>query len=328
MISIAQASPAFRSELFRETSRKMKIHEAIIEKDFWVCLTLYLLFTSDTWKNKIIFKGGTSLSKVFSLINRFSEDIDLILDWRELGFTSEDPWKPDSNTKKDRFVKDTNSKVIGYLKDVFIPGFEKELNDRIGPFISLSLDNNVVHLTYPKSFDNRAILPHVILEIGPLAEWTPHKRGTLLPYTAQFFPDQFKISESEVTVVTAERTFWEKATILHQEYNRPNDKSIPPRYSRHYYDLFKMSQTPILNSAISNKDLLYQVIDFKERFYRAPWSGLSEIKQGYLHLAPPKHRYDELAGDYDKMQSMFFSKEPPFNEIVYELIRIEKLLFS
>ncbi len=326
MIEIARGTGDIRQELFRETARKMAVHEAIIEKDFWVCLTLFVLFTSKQWKSKLVFKGGTSLSKVYSLIERFSEDIDLILDWRELGLSVDDPWKPDSNTKKDRFVKETNPKTTDYLREVFIPEFEKELNERVGPFLQLSIEADAVKLVYPKAFSNPSILPHIILEIGPLAGWTPHETQSITSYGAQFFPKSFSIAHTDVRVVTATRTFWEKATILHQEYNRPKDKAIPRRYSRHYYDVFRMVQSPVYKTALEHISLLERVVEFKNRFYRCPWAGLHDAKHGSFHLAPPEYRYAELKDDYKKMSSMLFSEPPDFERMMRTLSEMEILI--
>lgn len=326
MIEMARGSGDIRQELFRETASKMAVHEAIIEKDFWVCLTLFMLFTSEQWKNKLIFKGGTSLSKVYSLIERFSEDIDLILDWRELGLSVDDPWKPDSNTQRDRFVKETNPKTTDYLRDVFIPEFGKELNDRVGPLLKMSIEGDAVKLVYPKAFSNPSILPHIILEIGPLAGWTPHETQSVTSYGAQYFPKSFSIVNADVRVVMAARTFWEKATILHQEYNRPEYKSIPKRYSRHYYDVFRMVQSPVFTTALEQMSLLEQVVDFKNRFYRSPWSGLNDAKHGSFHLVPPEYRYTELKDDYKKMSSMFFSEPPGFELMMGTLSNMEKLI--
>lgn len=326
MIEMARGSGDIRQELFRETASKMTVHEAIIEKDFWVCLTLFMLFTSEQWKNKLIFKGGTSLSKVYSLIERFSEDIDLILDWRELGLSVDDPWKPDSNTQRDRFVKETNPKTTDYLRDVFIPEFGKELNDRVGPLLKMSIEGDAVKLVYPKAFSNPSILPHIILEIGPLAGWTPHETQSVTSYGAQYFPKSFSIVNADVRVVMAARTFWEKATILHQEYNRPEYKSIPKRYSRHYYDVFRMVQSPVFTTALEQMSLLEQVVDFKNRFYRCPWAGLNDAKHGSFHLVPPEYRYTELKDDYKKMSSMFFSEPPGFELMMGTLSNMEKLI--
>lgn len=99
MRNIARLSDNDRRELFRNTADKMGLNDAIVEKDFWVCFTLDYLFHRSPWKESITFKGGTSLSKAFHLISRFSEDIDLILDWHVLGYGKDEPWEKRSNIK-------------------------------------------------------------------------------------------------------------------------------------------------------------------------------------------------------------------------------------
>lgn len=101
-----------RRELFRNTADKMDLNDAIVEKDFWVCFTLDYLFHCCPWKDSITFKGGTSLSKAFNLISRFSEDINLILDWRVLGYGKLEPWEKRSNTKQDAFNKEANKNLL------------------------------------------------------------------------------------------------------------------------------------------------------------------------------------------------------------------------
>lgn len=328
MRAIARGPEGLRRELFRETARKMGIHEAIVEKDFWVCAVLEVLFSSPDWKRKFIFKGGTSLSKVYGLIERFSEDIDLILDWRELGFLADDPWKPDSNTRKDRFVKDMIPITAAYLRETFVPSFQRDLDDCLGPLVRAECHEDGVRIVYPGAFKNPAILPWILLEIGPLAGWTPHEEGTISSYAADHFRASFSNPTASVTVVTRERTFWEKATILHQEAHRPTDKQIPPRYSRHYYDLAKMARTSCADSALSRIDILDAVVEFKERFYRAPWSNLANAKPGTFRLVPPEYRVPALAKDYESMKAMFFHDESPFCDILADLRTLENRINS
>jgi len=323
MREIARGPEGLRRELFRETARKMGIHDAIVEKDFWVCAILEVLFSSPEWKNKFVFKGGTSLSKAYGLIERFSEDIDLILDWRELGFLNDEPWKPESNTQKDRFVKDMNPVTASYLRESFVPSFQRELTDCLGPLVQAENHDNGVWIRYPGIFENPAILPWVVLEIGPLAGWTPQEKRTISSFVYKYYESKFKIPCASVTVVTAERTFWEKAPILHQEYHRPTDKQTPARYSRHFYDLAKMAGTPCADSALSHLDILADVVEFKERFYRAPWSNLANAKPGSFRLVPPEYRVPTLADDYEVMKAMFFHEEPPFSEILAALRALE-----
>lgn len=121
MRNIAQLSESERSELFRNTASKMGLNDAIVEKDFWVCYTLDYLFHRCQWKKSITFKGGTSLSKAFNLIRRFSEDIDLILDWRVLGYGMNEPWENRSKTKQDIFNKEANKRAEDFLREQFCP---------------------------------------------------------------------------------------------------------------------------------------------------------------------------------------------------------------
>lgn len=121
MKTVARLSAEDRSDLFRNTANRMQMSDAIVEKDFWVCFTLDYLFHRSPWKDSITFKGGTSLSKAYHLINRFSEDIDLILDWRILGYSLNEPWEERSNTKQDAFNKEAilTKMIIG--KFAFVP---------------------------------------------------------------------------------------------------------------------------------------------------------------------------------------------------------------
>ena len=119
MRKVALLSADERRELFRNTAEKMGLPDAIIEKDFWVCFTLDYLFHRSPWKDNITFKGGTSLSKAYNLINRFSEDIDLILDWRLIGYSLNEPWEARSNTKQDNTSNTTSNTILNFFKKLF-----------------------------------------------------------------------------------------------------------------------------------------------------------------------------------------------------------------
>lgn len=131
MRNIARLSDNDRRELFRNTADKMGLNDAIVEKDFWVCFTLDYLFHRSPWKESITFKGGTSLSKAFHLISRFSEDIDLILDWRVLGYGKDEPWEKRSNTKQDAFNKEAkeNGKPLEFDSKADAENYAKEANE-------------------------------------------------------------------------------------------------------------------------------------------------------------------------------------------------------
>lgn len=327
MRNVAILSDNERHELFRNTADKMGLHDAIIEKDFWVCFTLDYLFHRSPWKNDITFKGGTSLSKAFHLINRFSEDIDLILDWRVLGYEKEEPWKKRSNTKQNAFNKEANNRAEVFLAKTFCPTIKEELSQELGCDANVYIDEKdkqTVIFAYPHLFINTAILQVIRLEIGALAAWTPAKMANIEPYAVQYYPAVFEQKTTDILTIAPERTFWEKATILHHEANRPEHLKIPQRYSRHYYDLYQMSITQIKESAFSQCDLLQKVVNFKNTFYPRAWAKYNEATPGTLKLCPPDYRLPALSADYKAMKDMIYGNIPNFETIISEIRNLEK----
>ena len=241
MYKIAILPREEREALFLNTAAKSGMNAAVIEKDYWVCLTLDYLFHRSEWKNRIVFKGGTSLSKVYGLIERFSEDIDLILDWRVLDYEKDEPWEERSNTKQQRFIEDSRDRLFRFLSDDFMPSFKKDMTDVLEKEAEVYMTDNdagTVHFAYPSIFRDESILRAIRLEIGALAAWTPTQTATVKSYSAECYPHVFEQTGTDIVVTTAERSFWEKATILHQGAYRPEGSKIPARYSRHYYDVY------------------------------------------------------------------------------------------
>ncbi|MDZ4724442.1 MAG: nucleotidyl transferase AbiEii/AbiGii toxin family protein [candidate division Zixibacteria bacterium] len=323
MREIAKRPEKERQELFRATAEQMQVHEAIIEKDFWVCWVLDYLFHDNKWKDSMAFKGGTSLSKAFGAIERFSEDIDIILDWKILGYSDDEPWEERSSTQQDIFGKEANDKTAEFLEQKFAPIMRTDLQIRLDAEIEIETSGQIVFIKYPKAFSLTAIQPQIILEIGPLAESVPNEQKEIRPFAAEKFPKLFDQQFTVVKTISAERTFWEKATILHQEAHRGSDKSLPPRYSRHYYDLYRLSCLPVRAKAIADLNLLDAVAQFKMKFYRSPWAKYEDAKPGSLRLLPPVHNISELKKDYDSMQSMLFGTIPSFEEIMDGLTSLE-----
>lgn len=327
MRNIARLSDNDRRELFRNTADKMGLNDAIVEKDFWVCFTLDYLFHRSPWKESITFKGGTSLSKAFHLISRFSEDIDLILDWRVLGYGKDEPWEKRSNTKQDAFNKEANARAEVFLSETFCPAVKSGLSQEIGCEANVYIDEKdkqTVIFAYPHLFTNTATLQVIRLEIGALAAWTPAKTAQIEPYAAKYYPKIFEQKETAILTVAPERTFWEKATILHHEANRPEHLEMPQRYSRHYYDLYRMAATPVKEAAFSRLDLLKKVVDFKMKFYPRSWAKYPEAVPGTLKLLPPEYRFAALETDYNSMQDMLYGDIPTFETVIAAVQELEK----
>lgn len=326
MDKIAGMPQLERNELFQQTAAGMGIPEAIVEKDFWVCWILRYLFNTSGFSKDIIFKGGTSLSKVFGIIERFSEDIDLILNWELLGIGKDEPFIDRSKTKQDKYNKEVNAKAQEYITET-LTGMLK--NDLIGININ-GLDADVdpddpfiINVSYPRAFDIPYIRPVVRLEIGPLASWVPHDTYSIKPYVAEKFPEIFDDPSCCVVAINAERSFWEKATILHQEANRSEERMPLLRYSRHYYDLYKMTEQPVKKMALLSLDLLRDVVDFKMKFYPCAWAHYESAKPGTFRLLPDEENIKRLKDDYLAMREMIFGEVPDFEEVLVGLKKLE-----
>jgi hypothetical protein len=135
---------------------------------------------------------------------------------------------------------------------------------------------------------------------------------------------RFNLKKIRVRAIEGKRTFWEKATILHQEAHRPEDKLQPARYSRHYYDLAMLADTEIKTSALSDLHLLKEVIDFKKKFYPVRWAHYETAIPGSFKLIPPERIKQLLIRDYREMQDMIFGKKISLSEIFKTLRELEE----
>ncbi len=327
MYKFAQMTDKDRDFVFNNVAVKKGLTKAIVEKDFWVCLTLDYLFNKFQYKNVLTFKGGTSLSKGFNLINRFSEDIDLILDWTVLGVNKLEPLQERSNTQQDNFNKSLNEKAGEFIKSKLLEDLKIGLGKLLNTDIDVRIDekdNQIINFYYPKLYSTDALLQFIRLEIGPLAALTPSEQVKITPYVSEIMSSVFEIKSTNVLTVSPERTFWEKATILHREANRPQEKTMPMRYSRHYYDLYLIGKSKYKDKALNDFSLLDKVVKFKTKFYRDNWANYDETLNHNFKLVPPEYRIAELEKDYKQMQEMLYGNIPTFAEIIAYLKELEK----
>ena len=333
MYSIAKALPEERDTLFENTAAKKGINAAIVEKDFWMVLTLDYLFRHSPWKDHLEFKGGTSLSKAYHLIERFSEDIDLILDWRLLGYAKDEPWGQMSRTKLEAFIEEAHKREDDFFRDVITPQLKDGLTEIIGDTANVYYDRSqaqpnepgFVCFEYPGTHSDPSILRAIRLELGALASWTPTQKMAFSSYAAEEYPHVFGMGSTEVLTTTAERSFWEKATILHREAMRtPKQKEIPPRYSRHYYDMYCMSKQGVCDEALAQADLLEKVAVFKDRFYHQGWAKYEFARVGTIKLLPAAHSMSALRNDYADMKPMIYGHYPSFDEIMDTIATLEE----
>lgn len=312
-------SPKEQRTLIQEAAARRGISAVIIEKDFWVCFVLETLFQSH-FREHLTFKGGTSLSKAYGLITRFSEDIDLTIDKSFINsFGNATSVTPSKITKQAKKV----------INEHLLPDLQSALKD-YGTCI-LSADDEQTILFKYKSMISEGLdyVPKRIkIEFGARGEMEPNIQKPVTPYLAEILPEVFdsNIPQISVTVLTAERTFWEKATILHSIAHQPEEKGLKERMSRHYHDLLMLAQNErLLESALSNIELLERVVAHKQTYFKEQWNWYDSAKRGSLKILPPSHLLKTVETDYKKMKVMLFDQNSiTFDELLKHLQDLEQ----
>lgn len=327
MYNIAKLTDKDRNILFSTYAQQNGKNIAIIEKDFWVTLMLDYLFHESEYKDYFIFKGGTSLSKCFGIIDRFSEDIDLILRWDIL--TDDNPNKQRSKNKQDKYNKLMNKLTADFIKNKLLPSMIKDFKIILGRepiFLIDENDSQVMNFNYPhfSNSNETRILDHIRLEIGPLAALTPTEDVSISPQISDTRVFSLSKKNTIIKTVSPERTFWEKILILHQEADRSDDKQVPLRYSRHYYDIYKISLTKYKKIAYENLKLLEQVREFKKKFYPVAWAKYDLAKPGTFNLIPSEKHRAELSKDFSMMKEMINDTSlSNFDDLLKEIEKIQ-----
>lgn len=330
MDAFAQLPASERRIYFEQTAARLGVSPQIIEKDFWVCWTLKQLFALPDIGPNLIFKGGTSLSKVFKIIERFSEDIDISIERGFLGFGGDnEPEAGGSNKEKQRRIEALKAACQRKIEGDLLPALTKVIQSntlhaekwRLRPDDS-DPDGQTLLFEYPQtSLPGTAgyLRQAVKIEMGARADHWPCETKPITPYVAEEFPKAFQGSSCTVKVLSAERTFWEKATILHAEYYRPSDKAMPDRFSRHYCDFYELIKKGVAKRAETQLELLARVAQHKSLFFKSSWARYGEATRGTLRIIPPEQRLNPLREDYRRMQEMFFGTPPEFNAMINAL---------
>lgn len=327
MDDVARLPASDRAALFNETGARQGLATGIIDH---AALSL-------------VFKGGTSISKTYGVIRRFSEDIDLSFDRRQFGYVdARDPEAAPSNKKARELVEQLADAVRAHIAEVFLPRLTEIVRAELGAPGGWELfldpddpDRQTVTFRYPPSlrgddYANLAYIPPFVrLELGARGDPWPVEGRRVTPYAAEHFPEFFREHYCDVTVLAIERTFWEKATILHAEHHRPLDKALSLRVSRHYYDLALLSETEYAERALKQLDMLERVVEHKKVYFASAWARYDLAKPGSLRLVPAPQRMGDLAADYAKMAPMIFDvPPPPFNYLMERIIELERLANS
>lgn len=164
----------------------------------------------------------------------------------------------------------------------------------------------------------------VKLELGSLTDQQPVGRHSIRPWVADVFPSVFTDWHCEVTALELSRSFWEKATILHSEFHRPEGEPMPDRYARHYADFVRLLDHPEASDFMADKVLAERVVEWKSRFFSRGWAHYEQARHGSFRLIPPAMRQVALAKDYAVMRPMFLNEPPPFEQLMAKLAVAEK----
>jgi hypothetical protein len=327
--------PADQGLIIREVAARRGLLAVMVEKDFWVSWTLAVLFAHPEFREQLVFKGGTSLSKVFGVIERFSEDIDLSVSPKSLGISEESVEEAGSRNKRTERMEELEEACTEKVRERFVPELERIARESLGEpsdgpswmefQVNEETHSPVVLFHYPSNEPTgfEYLRRSVKMEFGSLTDQRPAGKHTIRPWVAEEFPAVLADFQCELVALELERTFWEKATILHAEYHRDAAKPIRYRFSRHYSDMSAMAEHAEAASALANDDLRQRVADWKSRFFAANWARYDLAKPGTFHLAPPEFRTTELDRDYRAMRPMFLNEPPPFETVVKALSDLE-----
>ena len=332
MKSVLQLTLAQRRELFVAAAQKLGYGAAVVEKDFWVCWTLRQLFTLPGAGEHLVFKGGTSLSKAWGAIRRFSEDVDVSLSREWLGFGGpQDPEQAPSKTKrkaqlealKEASAAKIQTELLGSLRE----RFRADLGASGWEVMADALDDQSLIFSYPSALgeagESAYVRREVKLEGGARADTWPTEDRVIQPYVAEAFPEGIANASVTVRTLAIERTFWEKATILHVEACRAAGKATRSRYSRHYADLAVLADHAAGRRALLREDLRRRVVEHKRVFFAETGDPYATAEPGSFRLLPDRTRLEALERDYREMREMFFEEPPAWLALVERLRRLE-----
>lgn len=327
-LQFLELSTEERGVYFQQAGTQRSISPVLLEKDFWVSWLLGILFNSK-FGLSLVFKGGTSLSKVFGAIDRFSEDIDLSLspDFLKL------PTVGKSRTQANKWMENAEGLCAEAVKNQIAPTLETMVTEFLGTKATTwfeyltdpTTNSPILFFHYPSTQESgfEYLKRSVKLEFGSLTDQQPAGRHPIRPIIADIVHTSFSDWQCEVVALELQRSFWEKATILHTEYHRPAERVTPDRFSRHYADTAALAQHSVANSAIDDHALRERVVAWKAQFFGSGWARYDLAKPGTFQLIPPHYRLQPLRNDYEAMRDMYLSEPLSFDEVLQVLSDLE-----
>jgi len=292
-----------RGIVFQEAAERLSVLPLIIEKDFWVTWLLGRIFATEALGSMLVFKGGTSPSKVFGVIHRFSEDIDLSISPAELGWQEDLLDNAGSASQRRKRFEQLEADCAARVQGAIRAGLEEAVREILGhrqnekDWLAYELDaatsSPVLLFEYPSALSAAAsyILRSVKVEFGSLTDQRPIGTYAIQPMIAEVLPAVFDSPRVQVVALELERSFWEKATILHAEHHRPAAAPMRSRFARHYSDFAALWVHPLGQQARKRLDLLERVVLHKSRFFASKWANYGSAKPGTFREPAPILRF-------------------------------------
>jgi Nucleotidyl transferase AbiEii toxin, Type IV TA system len=327
-----------RIDVFATAAQRLDTTHTYVEKDFWVCLILDLLYNDrPAGHPRLLFKGGTSLSKAFGLIKRFSEDIDIVVSREDLKFTGDrDPTSPSailSGRKREALFADLRAACSGYICGDLGDSLKQALG-AVDPTCAVQIDpvdkdRQTLLVEYQSLFDVEEmsyVSPRVKIEGGARSGLDPHTTRAIAPFVAEDLSNwDFRVGG--IVTLDPARTFWEKLLILHGCHCGYRDKGHVPadgnRLSRHYYDVAMISDTDTGRAALSDQDIAAAVRGHNQVAFRQPSKKFEEAVPGSLRIVPQPALQATVGRDYTAMSGMILGTPPPFAWIMARLTSVE-----
>ena len=341
--AIIGASDDDRRGLFLAGAARVGTTVQNIEKDFWVCWTLDALFHRLPGGGpRLLFKGGTSLSKGFGLISRFSEDIDVTVFRDDLnqGTTFEELehlGRKKRNARLDA-IKAACQEYIGDKLRIELGAHARATMEAAGKNpakLTVVLDDDdhdrqSLLIRYPSAVDpSDYVTASVKIESGAKSALDPHEARTIVPYVGPDFTDGGTLTVPSVATIDPGRTFIDKILILHGlvfYFEVKGQLRGNGRMSRHYYDVHRLMQEEIGERTCSNDALIEDCVRHARMFFYRANTGLDVAKRGSFRLRPTEAMMAPLRQDYTAMIPMIFGDPPTFAEVVDGVARAEEVL--
>lgn len=316
-----------RKDIFQETASRLALPDDAIEKDWWVVNTLSLIFKT-ACAPSLVFKGGTSLSKGWSLIQRFSEDIDLVLDREFLGFKG-DLSKGDIRRMRRKSFEFLTTDFTVKLGSLFQEAGFDGVTVKFREVENHDQDPIIIEVYYPKLVEKETYLkPGVLIEIGCRSLKEPFTQRTFGTFTSDVFGDRpFTDKPITIPVVNPERTFLEKIFLLHEEFQKEPDKIRVERLSRHLYDIEKLMNTEHAKIALSDADLYNTIVTHRSRYTAIAGIDYTKHAPSNISFIPPEKLLPLWEKDYDVMKgNMLYGEIISFDELIKRLTGLQSTI--